>query len=255
MLAVQIFVLWSLESLEDVVRGDLFPPNPATAIRHAQDLAHFESAHFMYIEPQIQTYFYSGRNHWIGSFPSWALVVDIANNIYAWLHIAVPFGVLIWVYVYHRQRFGYVRNVFFLANLLGLVGYFVYPVAPPRLTPGLFYQGHPFHFIDTMQHQVIGTRLNGRPLGFNPYAAMPSIHVAWSVIVASSVILLARRWTPRILAACYPLVILFAVIVTANHYVMDGVGALLDVAVAALLASLIGRLWAQRHHTGVRVAS
>lgn len=248
-------MLWSLESLEDVVRGDLFPPNPATAIRNAQDLAHFESAHLMYIEPQIQTYFHSGRNHWIGSFPSWSLTIDIANNVYAWLHIVVPFGVLIWVYVYHRQRFGYVRNVFFLANMLALVGYFVYPLAPPRLTPGLFYQGHPFHFIDTMPHQVIGTRFNGRPLGFNPYAAMPSIHIAWSLIVAGSVILLAQRLPPRILAALYPLIILFAVIVTANHYVMDGVGSVITVATAALLAALLGQAYSRWRGPAMPVAT
>ncbi len=228
------------------MRGDVFPPAAATAIGNAQDLARFESKHYLYIEPQLQTYFHSGKNHWIGGFPSWSFVIDVANNVYAWLHIIVPFAVLVWIFVYHRQRFAYVRNVFFLTNILALVGYFVYPLAPPRLTTGLSYQGRPFRFLDTMQHEVIHTTFNGRPLGFNPYAAMPSIHIAWSVIVAASMIVLSTRLPVRILATLYPLLILFAIIVTANHYVMDGVGATLDVAVAALLAALLGRTYRQR---------
>jgi hypothetical protein len=240
--AVQLFVLWSLESLEDVVRGNFAAPNPTTAIENARALARFESAHYLYIEPQIQSYFRSG-GHLIGDFPSWGFVVQFANNVYAWLHILVPLAVLAWLFAYHRRRFALVRNLLFLANVLALVGYFIYPLAPPRLTTGLTFHGHPFHFWDTMPHTVIHTQLNGRPLGFSPYAAMPSIHIAWAVIMAGSLILFSRNLPLRLLASLYPLLILFSIVVTANHYVMDGVGAVLDVLVAAGLALVLERMW------------
>lgn len=239
--AVQVFVLWSLESLEDVVRGNFDPPKAATAVDNARALAHFESAHDLYIEPQIQSYFRSG-GHLVGDFPSWGFVVQFANNVYAWLHILVPLAVLAWLFAYHRRRFALVRNLLFLANVLALVGYFIYPLAPPRLTTGLTFHGHPFHFWDTMPHTVIHTQLNGRPLGFNPYAAMPSIHIAWAVIMAGSLILFSRTLPVRLLASLYPLLILFSIVVTANHYVMDGVGAVLDVLVATGLALLLERI-------------
>jgi hypothetical protein len=238
--------------MEDVIRGDLIPANATTAIRNAQDLARFEAAHYLYIEPGLQSYFHSGRHHLIDFFPSWSLVSGLANNVYAFLHFAVPIAVLIWIYACHRPRFALVRNVMFVANSLALLGYIVYPCAPPWLTPGVTYHGRPYHFVTTMAHKVIGMKFNGHPLGYNPYAAMPSIHITWALVVAVSVVLLARRLPVRVLGALYPLVILFAIVVTANHWVMDAVGAAIDLGVAALLVLSLGWVYSTLRHRRVK---
>jgi membrane-associated phospholipid phosphatase len=86
-----------------------------------------------------------------------------------------------------------------------------------------------------------GIQLNGRPLGYNPYAAMPSLHIAWATIVATTLILLSRNPLVRIFAVIYPVIMLLAIVVTANHYIMDGVGSLIVVALAAPLALAVGR--------------
>jgi hypothetical protein len=233
--------------MEDVIRGDLIPANATTAIRNAQDLARFEAAHYLYIEPGLQSYFHSGRHHLIDFFPSWSLVSGLANNVYAFLHFAVPIAVLIWIYACHRPRFALVRNVMFVANSLALLGYIVYPCAPPWLTPGVTYHGRPYHFVTTMAHKVIGMKFNGHPLGYNPYAAMPSLHIAWATIVTTTVILLAPKVAIRLLALFYPVLMTLATVMTANHYIMDAVGGVLTVGVAAPIAALINWLtWRRR---------
>jgi membrane-associated phospholipid phosphatase len=75
--------------------------------------------------------------------------------------------------------------------------------------------------------------LNGTPIAYNPFSAMPSVHVAWALIVGVSLIVLARRAPVKAFGALYPLLMTVTVVVTANHYVMDAVGAAAVVTVAA----------------------
>jgi hypothetical protein len=80
----------------------------------------------------------------------------MTNVIYALGQTLVPLLLALWIFLRHRSHFPLVRNVTFLSTLLALVGYELYPTAPPRLTPGLVYHHHHlFHFQDTVQ-QVIG---------------------------------------------------------------------------------------------------
>jgi PAP2 superfamily len=144
--------------------------------------------------------------------------------------------VAVWVFVRHRRHFARLRNVMLLTNLLALAGYELYPMSPPRLTTGLIYNGHRFVFQDTMRH-ILGTgKLNGTPIGYNPLSAMPSLHVAWAIIMGVTLILLARNPLLRAFGAVYPVLMVFTVVVTANHYVMDAIGAALAVTVATAIA-------------------
>jgi RNA polymerase-binding transcription factor DksA len=139
----------------------------------------------------------------------------------------------------HPSHFPLVRTIAMVTVLLGVVGYELYPLAPPRLATGLLYQGHAFHFQNTAV-QVIGTaRLNGVPLGYNAYSAMPSLHFAMALIVAGCVLLLSSSLLTRTLAVLYPLLMLFTVIVSANHYVLDVAGGALIMALATLLALVL----------------
>ncbi|HEX6506234.1 MAG TPA: phosphatase PAP2 family protein, partial [Chloroflexota bacterium] len=194
----------------------------------------FESAHDLFIEPAVQETMRHTHNV-LGFLLTWPDIIQFANSMYAFGHIFITLAVAAWLYVDHRAGFRMVRNVMLITNAAAFALYELYPLAPPRLTSGLRYDGRAFHFQDTMGH-VLGTgTLNGTPIAYNPFSAMPSIHVAWALIIGISLVILARHAVLKALGALYPLIMTFAVLVTANHYVLDAIGA----AAVVLLAGAI----------------
>jgi hypothetical protein len=168
------------------------------------------------------------------------LIVQAFNLYYDVLHFPVLIACLIWLFIWHRDI--YVRRRTTLAALTGaclLVQ--LIPVAPPRMLPGT-------GMVDTavLYHQSVYQAT----AGFNPdqLGAMPSVHVGWAILVAIMVISAARtRW--RWLAVLYPVATTLAVVVTANHYWMDGI-----VAALILLAVLLIQSWLERLVAGRRPA-
>ena len=154
-----------------------------------------------------------------------SLVVQALNVFYASVHFPGMIAFLIWMFVRHRDRYPQVRNTMVLVTGASLAIQLI-PVAPPRLTPGL-------GFVDTpaLFHQSVYARV-GTP-GPDQLSAMPSVHVAWSVLVALGVILIStsrRRWW----IVVHPLLTLLAVVATGNHWWFDGIVAvwLIGLAVA-----------------------
>jgi membrane-associated phospholipid phosphatase len=129
------------------------------------------------------------------------------------------------------------RNVIMLCNALALIVYENFPVAPPRLTTDIDFDGHPFTFQDTVFGALsAGGKLVGNSVGYNEFSAMPSVHMAWAVVVGAAVVLLARPLIVRVLGALYPVLMLVAVVVTGNHFLLDAIGAVAVVLVAAAIA-------------------
>jgi membrane-associated phospholipid phosphatase len=156
--------------------------------------------------------------------------VRVINAIYQYVHFPVMLGSLVLLYVRRRDVYGWFRNVLFLTTGLALVGHIAYPLSPPRLEPG-------FGMVDTGL-EFGQSAYAGKPgTGFtNQLAAMPSMHVAWAALVAIAVILCLRtRW--RWLAPLYALAILIVVVVTGNHYWLDGVVGLALLAISTLVLS------------------
>jgi len=154
------------------------------------------------------------------------LIVQALNLYYAGLHFVVVIGCLIWVYVWHRQRYPRVRTTLVLFTAAALLIQFV-PVAPPRMLPG---DG----MIDTAVRY--GQSVYGSVAGFNAdqLSAMPSVHVGWALLTALVIVEVSRsRW--RWLALAYPLLTMLAVVVTANHYWLDGIAAALLLALALVV--------------------
>ena len=151
------------------------------------------------------------------------LIVQALNLYYAGLHFVVVIGCLIWVYVWHRQRYPRVRTTLVLFTAGALLIQFI-PVAPPRMLPG---DG----MIDTAARY--GQSVYGSVAGFNAdqLSAMPSVHVGWALLAALVIVEISRsRW--RWLALAYPALTMLAVVVTANHYWLDGLAAALLLALA-----------------------
>src|SRR6202161_3325414 len=166
-------------------------------------------------------------------FLPYPVLTQASNLYYDTLHFALLGVCLVWLYVRHRDAYPAIRNTVALFTGASLLIQFI-PVAPPRLLPGT-------GLVDTaVKYGQSGYSWNG---GFDAdeLSAMPSVHVGWALIVAFAVITVSRsRW--RWLAAAYPLLTLLVVVVTANHFWLDGIAAGLLVATALAAQHLARRL-------------
>jgi hypothetical protein len=160
------------------------------------------------------------------------LIIELFNLYYAGLHFPVMFSCLAWVFIWHRSHYRQVRTTVVLFTAAALLVQLI-PVAPPRLLPGS-------GLVDTAV--LYGQSVYA--IGFDEFSAMPSVHVGWAVIVAVAVITASgSRW--RWLAVLYPALTTLVVVVTANHYWLDGV-------VAGILVA--GALGVQKAGRSVRLA-
>lgn len=136
---------------------------------------------------------------------------------------------LLWVYLRRHERFTRFRNAVLLANVLGLVGYVLWPTAPPRFFTS-------FGFKDALD-QVSGLNHGSGvvSLAANPYAAIPSLHAADALIVGVVMVTVCRRVWSKALWALWPVWVWFCLVATANHFVLDVVSGIAVGLVALLL--------------------
>jgi hypothetical protein len=159
-----------------------------------------------------------------------ALLPALLGFAYMALHVLGTAGFLVWLYRSRRDSFPVVRTTLIVSTALALVGYRLYPAAPPRLAD--------LGFTDTVSSST-GLDLSSDALGalYNPIAAVPSLHFGYALIVGVAVAALARRRWIRIAGAIYPLVMLAVIVATGNHVFFDAaLGALV-----ALVAWLVAR--------------
>ena len=145
------------------------------------------------------------------------------NRYYMSVHFAGTVAFLIWAFIRSYPGYRKVRRVLVLTTLGALVIHVLYPLAPPRMMPG---------FVDTMAVFGPNPYNSDAVKSFaNQYAAMPSLHIGWAIIVAYGIITISKsryRWG----AVAHPIVMLMVVMVTANHYWLDGAVAAVVVASA-----------------------
>ncbi|MFI6347083.1 phosphatase PAP2 family protein [Streptomyces sp. NPDC050560] len=174
-------------------------------------------------------------NHALNSV-SW-LIVGM-NYYYATLHFIVTIGVLVWLFRKHPGRFAAARTVLFVATGTALIGYYLFPLAPPRLMPGS-------NFVDTvLVHRTWGSMASGDLKHVsNQYAAMPSMHIGWSLWCGLTIFALASVPWARVLGLLYPMLTLTVIVATANHFWLDAVGGIICLAAGyAVCKALYGRL-------------
>ncbi|MFE6052469.1 phosphatase PAP2 family protein [Kitasatospora sp. NPDC056446] len=175
---------------------------------------------------------------WQAAVTPYPVLVRLANYYYAAMHFAVMLGVLLWVFLRHRERYAWVRNTVVITTAVCLLVQFI-PVAPPRMLPGS-------GFVDVAAEygqSVYGGAVGGVVVA-DQLSAMPSVHVAWCVLAAVAVVRVSRsplRWVMLL----HPVLTVAVVVVTANHFWADGIVAvvilLLAYAVLALAARRRGR--------------
>ena len=164
-------------------------------------------------------------------------LMQVFDLYYDLLHFPVLIGCMIWLFIRHRDRYGQFRTTLVAFTGLCLVIQLI-PVAPPRLLPGI-------GMVDTAARY--GQSVYSAAGGFeaDQLSAMPSVHVGWAILVAVAIIAVTRsRW--RWLAVAYPVLTTLAVVVTANHFWLDGVVA------AAVLGLVLTAQAAGRRLTAAR---
>jgi hypothetical protein len=215
-----------------IVRGAV-DGQVSVAYAHARSIVDVERSVGLFFEPGLQNW--ALNNHWI---------VDAANWSYINSHFLVTTTFLIWLYLARNESFYYVRNMFMVAMGLALVLYIAYPAAPPRFMPE-------WGFADTVTDAVGQASANNANLLYNPYAAVPSMHVAFALMVAIPAFKIVRSRVIKAFWSVYPLLVTFVVLVTANHWWIDAALGVLVAAVSAVAASAaFGRVrpeaWAWR---------
>jgi membrane-associated phospholipid phosphatase len=170
-------------------------------------------------------------------------LIRFLDDFYGTVHFAAVIAVLVLLYFRYPARYPLWRNTLALCSLMALIGFAFFPLLPPRMLPPSY------HFVDTLK--TIGGLWNfsSGPVNSvsNQYAAMPSLHTAWSAWSALAVLPLIRPWWGKILALGYPVLTIFCIVVTGNHYFADAIGGLLLLGVAYLLAIPLTTLLTRLH--------
>ena len=214
------FVLYNL--VRGLVNGD----SPYKPFGDAMKIIDLERALHIFVEPSVQTW--AVNTHWL---------IDAADWTYLNGHFFVTLAVLMFIYLRRNDAFYFVRNVFMIAMAIALVGYAVYPTAPPRLLPE-------WGFTDSIRQLTGVTFEKSGPTSalLNFYAAVPSMHVCFALMVGWPMSRFVHRRVFKVLWLIYPLVIAFVVVATGNHYLTDVVLGALTAGAAWMLA---GRLLAR----------
>ncbi len=161
---------------------------------------------------------------WLGIYIEGSLQVSILDNdrfvtamnwVYIWGHWPVIAIVAIWLVHTQYDHYILTRNAFLISGAIGLVIFALLPVAPPRLVGD--------GFIDTVTERSISYRALQPPLFTNQYAAMPSLHLGWDLLMGIALVRYAT-WLPlRVFGVLLPLFMGAAIILTANHFILDGI--------------------------------
>ena len=199
----------------------------AHARRNALHLIHVERILGMFHEQAIQKPFLTVGN----------VFIEFWNLFYGTFHFVVTAVALIYLFRKFPERYPRWRNTLAWTTALALVGFALYPLMPPRLLP------HHYGFVDTLKaYGSLWSFDSGTMQKIsNQYAAMPSLHFAWSLWSALVLVPSVRRPWVKALAVLYPVATLFAIVVTGNHYVLDAAGGALAVAIGYGLAVLMTR--------------
>lgn len=205
---------------------NLVPNQPSIAHRHGRSV--------QWLQDQLHLNFELSINHFVDHNEWLAQTMDY---YYATLHFVITIVVLVWLFIARARIYRGLRTALFATTLIGLAGFFLYPLAPPRLLPQ-------YGYIDTLaKYHTWGSLADPNVAEHtNQFAAMPSLHIAWAVWCAIAVFYCVRPWWLRGLAVLYPIGTLLVIVGTANHFIIDAVGGLI------VLAAGFGVQWLMSGH-------
>ena len=222
----QVLLFIAAYEVYRLTRGLVNHPEAATAaFQNARELIGIERALNVFVEPSLQTFI--GGQQWLLDGSSW---------MYINAQTSITIGALAWLYLFRNESFYFVRNTFLAAFAIALVGYSLFPTAPPRFFPEWGFFDAVSDFTGVSQDSVTIGKL------FNPYAAVPSMHVAFALMISVSLVRLVRWRALKVCWALYPPLVVFVIVVTANHFIADAVLGAVAAGMGALVAMGMARV-------------
>jgi membrane-associated phospholipid phosphatase len=216
----QILLFCGAYWLYRLVRG-IVDGEAAEAFENARSVIALEHHLGVFVEPHIQTW---------ASSKTW--LIDAASWMYLNSHFTVTTFTLAFIYLFRNEHYYFVRNMFMVAMGIALVGYLLYPTAPPRMLPE-------WGFADSVADFTGINDSGSANLLVNPYAAVPSMHVGFALMLAVPMIRMARHGWVKAAWALYPALVTFVVVSTGNHYVFDAATGALTAGLSALAAQAL----------------
>jgi len=213
-----LIIAW-LAWLYDII-NDFAPVRVQAALAHGRGILRLE--HSLGISPEL------ALNRWLSAHQTLGAVL---SYYYDNAHFAVTFGLLGWLWLKRADIYRPLRNSLVAVNLVGMLVFWRYPVAPPRL---LASSG--FTDVVAASHTLGSWHTGSLAADADQYGAMPSLHIAWAVWCTLVVWRLTENVPARVVAVLYPCLTAFAVLATGNHYLLDLLGGLATLALALLLA-------------------
>lgn len=201
-----------------LVRGSVVDRD-AEAVANAVDVIELERTLGILWEPR-----------WNELVQDYGALIQFFNAIYFWLDFPLIVAIGLWMYFFgYRHEYTVARDSLLASGAIALVVYHLYPVAPPRLLP----PEAGYAFIDTVsEYTHISYQAQSLQPFVNPYAAMPSLHYGWALLIGGVLFWTTTNVWLRALAVFLPIGQLAAIVFTANHYLLD--------AAAGLIVALMG---------------
>jgi hypothetical protein len=209
-----------------LVRGSVVDRD-AEALGNALDVIRVEKALGFYWEQQLNE-----------SLIGYGALIQFFNAIYFWMDFPLIVLLALWLYFFgHRHEYTIARDALLASGAIALVVYHLYPVAPPRLLPP------EYGFVDTLKEYTAPAYQADSTAPFvNPYAAMPSLHYGWAVLVGGVLFWTTKNVWLRALAVSLPVAQFTSILFTANHYILDAMAGLV-VGLMGLLIALALQRW------------
>jgi PAP2 superfamily len=184
------------------------PDQTSIAFRHGRSIQHLQD--ILRLNWELSINHFVARTEWLA---------QVMDYYYATLHFIVTIGVMVWLFARRSHVYRGARTVLVATTMFGLLGFYLYPTAPPRLLPE-------YSYVDTLLKFHTWGSLADPDIAqhSNQYAAMPSLHIAWAMWSGIAIFVCARRWWVRALGLAYPFGTLFVIVGTANHFILDAVG-------------------------------
>lgn len=240
----ELFLVLAFYHVYQFARGSADVGARGRAFRHARWIVEAEQSMHIFIEPAVQRV-----------ATTWDWLITLTNGYYGSVHFVGTIAVFVWLYVRYPAIYPRMRNLLGMTTGLSLICFWVFPLAPPRMFPcndWVATAGPESTFgncvVDTLNR-------GGSPWSYNSgvaraianqFAAMPSLHFAWAVWCAVVIFACTRSKTLRNLGVFHVGFTLFAIMATANHYLLDAVGGVLVMLLANWILRVVARRRAQR---------
>ena len=202
-LFIQVGLYVVADNAYELARG-MAQGKASLAFANGERIIDFQRATGTFFEPSLQGW--TLNSQWL---------IDFANQVYLNSQFTVATTFLIWLYLFRNDAYYFMRNMLFVSMAIALVGYIGYPTAPPRMFPE-------YGFVDTINSfSSVNHDSALAKLFINPFAAVPSMHCAVSLMIGGTGFMVCRNRFARAFWAVWPLIVAWAVVVTANHYWFD----------------------------------